>query len=81
VRRFQLHRDEDATGISGTGVVAEGVLYSKGWVSMMWLTQFFSLVTYPSIESVEQIHGHGGKTRIVWLDKSPEEIDAANRSV
>lgn len=68
MRRFHLHRREDETGISGTGHIAEGVQYRNGWVSMIWLTKFFSLVTYPDIESVERIHGHGGKTVIVWDD-------------
>jgi hypothetical protein len=48
--------------------VAEGVVYHNGWCSMMWKTSVFSLVTYPDIESVETIHGHNGKTRIVWVD-------------
>lgn len=72
MRRFHLERDEDATGVSGTGYVAEGVLWSNGWVSMTWLTQWTSVVTYPQgIEAVEYIHGHQGMTRVVWDD--PEE--------
>ena len=72
MRRFHLERVEDATGISGTGKVAEGVQYTNGWCSMMWLTEWFSLVAYPSIEHVEKIHGHGGKTLIVFDD--PEAV-------
>lgn len=68
MRRFHLQRDQDATGVSGTGKVAEGVQYTNGWCSMMWLTEVFSLVTYPNIESVEKIHGHGGMTQIVFED-------------
>jgi hypothetical protein len=34
VRRFVLDRVRDETGISGTGVVAEGVLFSTGWVAL-----------------------------------------------
>jgi hypothetical protein len=71
MRRFELHRDEDATGVSGVGIVAEGVVYHNGWVSMIWRTSLFSLVVYPNIMSVESIHGHNGKTRLVFLD-SPE---------
>lgn len=74
MRRFELHRDYDETGISGTGVVAEGVVYENGWCSMIWKTEYFSLVAYPSIEHVEKIHGHQGKTRVVFID--PEENDA-----
>lgn len=68
MRRFHLQRNEDATGISGTGKVAEGVLWTNGWVSLMWLTEVFSLVTYPDLASVEKIHGHGGRTLVVWDD-------------
>lgn len=68
MRRFELHRHQDATGVSGTGVVAEGVVFSTGWVALTWLTAVNSLVFYPSITNVEHIHGHGGMTVIVWLD-------------
>jgi hypothetical protein len=67
-RRFHLIRDIDETGISGTGCIAEGVQWSNGWCSLMWLTEYFSLVVYPDIKSVEKIHGHQGKTRIVWVE-------------
>ena len=63
---FALVRDEDETGVSGTGKVAEGVIYSDGHVSMRWIVgEHRSTVAYDSVESVEAIHGHGGKTRIV----------------
>jgi hypothetical protein len=67
VRIFELHRDVDETGISGTGVVAELVEFSDGVVSLRWLTEWpTSVVWYDrGMESVEAIHGHNGKTRIV----------------
>ena len=67
MRTFELHRDEDMTGISGTGVVAELVEFSDGVVSLRWLTEWpTSVVWYDrGMESVEAIHGHNGKTRIV----------------
>lgn len=72
MRRFYLQRDEDATGVSGTGRVAEGVQFSNGWVALTWLTQWTSVVSYPQgIEAVEHIHGHQGRTRIVWMDEEP----------
>ena len=37
-RRFELHRDDDVSGVSGTGVVAEGVLFSSGRVALEWLS-------------------------------------------
>lgn len=69
MRRFHLQRDEDETGISGTGIVAEGVVFSNGWVAMTWLTDWTSIVSYPQgIEAVERIHGHQGKTQIIFED-------------
>ena len=68
MKRFVLNRTEDETGVSGTGVVAEGVLFSTGWVALTWLTAVNSLVFYPSIANVEAIHEHNGKTIIEWLD-------------
>lgn len=69
-RRFELHRDEDVTGISGTGLVAEGVVFRDGVGCLRWLTEWpTSVVFYDrGEEAIEAIHGHGGKTRIVWLD-------------
>jgi hypothetical protein len=68
VRRFQLHRDQDVTGISGTGLVAEGAAFSDGGAVVRWLTGIRSTVVWDDVEAVEKIHGHGGQTRIVWLD-------------
>lgn len=69
VRRFHLQRDVDVTGISGSGKVAEGCVFSNGWCAMTWLTEHTSVVWYPNLEDVEFIHGHNGSTRIVMDDK------------
>lgn len=66
MRTFELHRDTDVTGISGTGVVAEGCMFSDGVTVVRWRGERRSTVVWPSIEDVEVIHGHGGATRIVW---------------
>jgi hypothetical protein len=71
-RRFVLNRTEDISGISGTGVIAEGVLFSSGKAVLNWtvntLAGIPSVTVFDSIEQVETIHGHGGATRIEWLD-------------
>lgn len=71
MRRFVLNRKEDKTGISGTGIVAEGVAFTRGKVVLSWLTQVSSIVIYDSMEHVEAIHGHGGATVIEYLDDAP----------
>lgn len=77
-RRFVLKRDTDETGVSGTGVVAEGVLFSNGVVALQWTSEFPTSVVFHQrgIESVLAVHGHGGKTRLLWLDeeKPPAKV-------
>ncbi len=69
MRRFQLQRDIDPTGVSGTGIVAEGVEFANGKVTMTWLTSVSSIAIYKSMEDVETIHSHGGNSSIVWVDE------------
>ena len=69
MRRFQLERDTDATGISGTGLVAWGVLFPDGKVITRWNGVIAQVSVWESIDDVRAIHGHNGLTRIVWLDK------------
>ncbi len=67
--RFHLHRDVDATGVSGTGVVAEGVEFVDGTCVVRWVVgDHRSTVVWDDVASVEAIHGHGGATRVVWDD-------------
>ncbi len=66
MNNFHLQRLEDETGVSGTGIVAEGVQFSSGECVLVWLTGACSIGIYDSIESVDKMHGHGGRTIIVW---------------
>lgn len=68
MRRFFLDRLEDETGISGTGLVAEGVEFWDHTVALRWCTGRSSTAVYANIGDVEVIHGHGGKTVIRWED-------------
>lgn len=68
-RRFHLRRDQDETGTSGTGIVAQGVEFSNGFCALSWLTPVSSICIYTSAHAVECIHGHGGKTVLVWDDE------------
>jgi hypothetical protein len=38
MRTFTLRREADVSGVSGTGVVLEGTLFSTGMVVVHWLT-------------------------------------------
>ncbi|KKL20937.1 hypothetical protein LCGC14_2450460 [marine sediment metagenome] len=67
-RSFVLMRDEDETGVSGTGVVAGGVLFPDGVVALRWYSDWPTSVVFHDrgMAAVEAVHGHGGKTRIVF---------------
>lgn len=66
MRMFELHRVEDKSGVSGTGVVAEGVCFTDGTAVMRWRTQYRSTAFYSNMDELEAIHGHGGSTKVVW---------------
>jgi hypothetical protein len=72
MRRFHFMRLEDASGVSGCGKVAEGVVFSNGKVALEWLSSHSSTNLYNSLADVEFIHGHEGRTKIVFDD--PEEV-------
>lgn len=76
---FTIHRYSDPTGISGTGVVAEGVEWSDGTVALRWLTATPSLCIYSDIRHIQAIHGHRGSSEIVWDD--PTKYTPAGNSV
>ena len=84
MRRFRLVRDVDHSGVSGCGIVADGVVYDHpfavtfpdaerailpaGWVRMTWRTERSSTVLFRSVDDVVAIHGHGGSTRLEWME-------------
>lgn len=67
-RRFRLVRDHDVSGVSGLGVVAHGVQFADGAVVTRWDAEIAQTCVWASIADVEHVHGHGGATRIVWID-------------
>lgn len=71
MRLFQLHREVDASGVSGTGIVAEGAEFTNGTCVLVWLTEVTSTGIYPNIKNIETIHGHEGRTRVVFLGENP----------
>ena len=72
MRRFHLQRNEDETGVSGDGRVAEGVEFSDGQCSLHWLTHTSCTGIYNNIKQLQLIHGHGGRTVVVWVDEEEE---------
>lgn len=68
-RTFVLDRKEDLTGVSGPGIVAEGVQFSDGLCVLRWVVEPYqsTVVHDQGIKAVKAIHGHDGATRVVWL--------------
>jgi hypothetical protein len=68
-RRFELVRHRDVSGVSGTGVVAEGIEWSDGTVALRWGGHYpTTTVWQDGIDALLAIHGHNGATVIRWLD-------------
>lgn len=68
MRRFRIDRREDPTGVSGTGCVAQGIVFSDGTTVVRWLGNWPTTTLHPSIESVEHIHLHEGRSTLRWED-------------
>lgn len=68
MKKFKLVRIEDESGVSGVGHVAQGVEFDDGVCAMRWLTSIASTAVYNSINDLELIHGHGGKTQVVFYE-------------
>lgn len=65
-RTFKLVRHHDVSGVSGTGIVAEGVTFDGGQTVIYWTRPPHTLSVYPSPQAVLDVHGHDGCTRIEW---------------
>lgn len=80
IQEFHLVRIEDETGISGTGMVARGVVLPSGAVVMEWQTFHSSICYYKNLSDVESIHGHNGKTKVVMgPPKDPNAVKTARK--
>lgn len=62
MRLFHLVRYDDETGLSGTGVVAEGVEFTDGMVVLRWTTATPTTEILRSLDETLYLHGHEGKT-------------------
>lgn len=71
IRRFYGLRHEDASGVSGLGIVFEGVTWSDGKCAIRFISPTGSTNIFDSIEAVKAVHGHAGMTDIVFMDPDP----------
>ena len=64
MKMFWLYRKEDESGVSGTGIVAEGVIFTSGKCALCWCAELTSIAIYDNMDDLMAIHGHGGKTEV-----------------
>lgn len=69
MRVFYLYRKEDPTGVSGTGFVAEGVVFHSKKAIIHWRTGKDSMALYEDMTTLCAVHCHGGKTQVIWDDE------------
>lgn len=74
MRRFLLVRAQDLTGISGTGVVAEGTVFTDGLSVLHWLREPFATGVYRSLADVIAVHGHEGATQVEFIDAQDSDL-------
>jgi hypothetical protein len=70
MRRFLLVRERDLTGVSGTGIVAEGAEFTSGLAVMRWLREPYAVGVFQSVADLIAVHGHEGATHIQFLDQA-----------
>ena len=76
VRTGVMNRTEDASGVSGTGVVADFAEFPSGRVLIEWRNDENENLRFddtgldvrPHMESAVGIHGHGGRTEFIYDD-------------
>jgi hypothetical protein len=71
-RLFVLRRHVDVSGVSGTGVIADGAEWPDGTASIRWRGE------HPKIDFADRgvptlhfVHGHSGSTEVEYLDQDP----------
>lgn len=69
VRRFVLVRHADVSGVSGVGIVAEGVRFTSGQVVLQWRREPGALAVFAGVGDLLRVHGHAGSTEIRWIDE------------
>jgi hypothetical protein len=68
VKLHELWRNEDVSGVSGTGPVAEVVEFESGWVAVSFYSFTASVpnvIVYGSLDDALKIHGHAGRSMLI----------------
>lgn len=71
MRMFKVIRNQDESGISGTGHVIDGVVFDDGTTVIKWLSDRSSIAIYKTFEDFKFLHidSHPtNDTEIVFYD-------------
>jgi hypothetical protein len=71
---FVFNRKQDISGISGTGIIAQGCEFESGITLLCWLGSTPSIVLHDSFQNILDIHGHNGATEIVNAELNFQEL-------
>lgn len=84
MRRFTMRREFDVSGVSGTGIVLEGVHFSTGVVVIHWLTPppRGSISVFDDLEQFLSIHvrPHPDNRTVLTFEDGEEVVCAASGS-
>lgn len=72
MRAFQMTRQADESGVSGTGHVLSGVVFKDGTTVVHWETdnQPSSTAIYPNLKAFKDIHINShptNKAKLIWI--------------
>ena len=81
VRLGVFNRHEDESGKSGEGLCADILEFPDGTCVAHWRSHTPSTTIFPNVKQMEAVHGHGGKTEVVFyaiheVPQSPGELTA-----
>jgi len=71
IRIGVLLRHDDETGVSGTGIVANVIELPDGTVIARWRSDTPSTLIFANLKAIASVHGHGGKTEVVFYAELP----------
>ena len=70
-RLFTIHREGDVTGISGTGLVLDGVVFHTGQVVVCWRSAHRSITVFDDWNDFDAVHLRAhpeNRSRVTFAD-------------
>lgn len=67
-RRFVIDRQQDITGISGTGIILYGIEWFVGGPCDVYWLGTKTTGQYPSMAVVESTHCYNNNAQVIYLD-------------